>query len=158
MTNQNDRIRAVARECLGRWAPFSEKYLWRSPDRPELACFGTGYNEWGVQTNQKYLGAMAFLATDPQWDGVRCFSREQALDRALRALRFCLASHQTGDYHCTDGTRWGRTWISPLGIERMMHGVDRLEPHMTDADRARLREVLADEADHQLTVPVVAGL
>jgi len=101
---------------------------------------------------------MTTLATDETEYGMHGFSRDQALDRALRGLRFSLASHHTGDYHCTDGTCWGRTWISALGIERMMHGVDRLETHLTDADRARLRDMLADEGDYQLSVPVLAGL
>ena len=98
MTDQGERICRLARECLGRWAPFSEKYFWNAPDRPGLGCFGTGYNEWGVQTNQKYLGAMAFLATDPT-RALSGFSREQALDRALRALRFSLARSRINPAH-----------------------------------------------------------
>ena len=99
MSDQSGKIRRLARECLGRWAPFSEKYFWNAPDRPGLGCFGTGYNEWGVQTNQKYVGAMAFLATDPTWAGASGPSREQALDRALRALRFSLASSRINPAH-----------------------------------------------------------
>jgi hypothetical protein len=66
--------------------------------------------------------------------------------RALAALRFSLRSHLSGDLECTDGTQWGHTWISGLGIERMMHGVYLLLPHMTDDDRAALRRVLTSEA------------
>lgn len=130
----------------------SRKHRWSCPERPGMGCYGTGYNGWGVQTNQKYLAAMAVLATT-DWPG-----RDEAMTFALAALRFSLASHHTGDCACTDGTQWGRTWISPLGIERMMHGIDRLQPHLQADDRRRLAEILADEAAYQLTCPVQAGL
>src|SRR5690606_37528582 len=61
--------------------------------------------------------------------------------------RFNLDAHITGNGICTDGTQWGHTWISGLGIERMMHGVDLLDEHLTDDDRAALRRVLISEAD-----------
>ena len=140
---------------LEQWPAFAEQYWWTDPDRPELGCFGSGYNSWGVQTNQKFLGAYAVLATAPDLDeeAVGC-SREQLLDRALRALRFSLASHVSGEHHCSDGTRWGHTWISLLGVERMMHGVAAIDEHLTDADRAALRRMLISEADAVLNLPV----
>jgi hypothetical protein len=76
---------------------------------------------------------------------------EKALNRALAALRFSLASHLTGDFHCTDGTQWGHTWISPLGIERMMYAVYLLEPHLNETDLEALRRVLTGEARWLLT-------
>ena len=138
-------------ELLRDWAVHADRYWYPIPDAPELGCYGTGYNSWGVQTNQKYAGAMAVLAAlgDLQPD-----QREHVRQRALAALRFSLRSHKSGDYCCTDGTGWGHTWISALGIERMMHGVYLLEPHFTDADRTALRRVLVSEAgwicDHQV--------
>ncbi|MBM4082775.1 MAG: hypothetical protein FJ278_23920, partial [Planctomycetes bacterium] len=141
---------------LARWPAYAERFWWRSPDRPELGCFGTGYNSWGVQTNQKFLGAVAALAADPAFDAQAAgMSREAALARAVTALRFSLDSHVTGSYQCTDGTRWGRTWISALGVERMMHGVDAISEHLSDGDRAALRRVLVSEADAQLAAPVL---
>ena len=120
---------------LERWPAYAERFWWNDPARPDLGCFGSGYNSWGVQTNQKYLGAMAVLATHPELDEAAAgCSREAILDRALRALRYSLATHVSGDHHCSDGTRWGHTWISALGIERMMHGGEALEEHLTDLD------------------------
>ncbi|MEW6355169.1 MAG: hypothetical protein AB1696_02495 [Planctomycetota bacterium] len=131
-----------------RWPSFAERYWWNSPDRPELGCFGTGYNGWGVQTNQKYLASLAVLASDPDFDEAACgMSREALLDRVRRALRFSLESHVEGSYHCTDGTKWGHTWISALGIERMMHGLDAMQDHLTDEDRTKIRRLLVSEAD-----------
>ncbi|MGI5817931.1 MAG: hypothetical protein ACOX9R_07505 [Armatimonadota bacterium] len=142
---------------LERWPKFAERYWWDDPARPDLGCFGTGYNHWGVQTNQKYLGAMAVLAADPDLDEEAAgISREQILDRALRALRFSCASHLSGDHHCADGTQWGHTWISLLGVERMMHGVEAIDEHLTDADREGLRRMLVSEADALLDLPITA--
>jgi hypothetical protein len=135
-------------DLLHKWAAHAEQYWYPMPDAPEFGCYGTGYNAWGVQTNQKYLSAMAVLGvlgTEKRLveAGVCALARE----RALAALRFSLHSHVSGDYVCTDGTQWGHTWISGLGIERMMHGVYLLEPYLTDTDRRALREVLVSEAD-----------
>ncbi len=142
---------------LERWPRFAEKYWWEDPDRPDLGCFGTGYNSWGVQTNQKYLGAMAVLAADPDLDEDAVgMSREQILDRALRSLRFSCASHISGDHHCADGTQWGHTWISLLGVERMMHGVEAIDEHLTDQDRADLRRMMVSEADALFDLPITA--
>ena len=140
---------------LERWPRFAQQYWWDDPARPDLGCFGTGYNSWGVQTNQKFVGAYAVLAADPQTDEQAVGqSREALLDRALRALRFSLASHVSGDHHCTDGTQWGHTWISGLGIERMMHGVQAIAGELTDADREAIRRLLCSEADWLLDLPV----
>jgi hypothetical protein len=141
------------------WPRYAEQYWYDDPERHELGCFGTGYNSWGVQTNQKSLGAMAVLAADPETDeqAVGC-SREALLDKALRALRFSLASHVSGDHHCTDGTQWGHTWISGLGIERMMHGVQAIEAELTDADREGLVRAICSDADWLLDLPTQGTL
>lgn len=128
---------------LRAWADAAERDWLELGDG--LGVYGTGYNHWGVQTVQKYVAAMATLA---HADG-----HERSLRRALAALRFNLASHVSSSRGptCLDATRWGQTWISTLGIERMMFGVRLLEPHLTDADRAALRRVLTSEADWQAT-------
>ncbi len=137
------------------WPAFAQQYWWDDPERPELGCFGTGYNSWGVQTNQKFLGAYAVLAADPDLDEQAAgLSREEILDKALRALRFSLASHVSGDHHCSDGTRWGHTWISALGVERMMHGVDAIAEQMSEEDHEGLRRMLVSEADALLDLEV----
>lgn len=116
--------------------------------RPDLLCYGTGYNGWGMQTHQKAFAAIAVLAADPGTDSLRTgMSRTELLECALRMLRFALESHVEGHYHCEDGTSWGHTWISALGVERMMHGVEAIEEHLTAADRKLLRQVLVSESD-----------
>ncbi|MFA9479490.1 hypothetical protein ACERK3_14470 [Phycisphaerales bacterium AB-hyl4] len=141
---------------LARWAQASEKWWYDIPDQPDLGCYGTGYNHWGLHTNLKYVAAMATLANAD--DTPAHIKRDRALQRALAAFRFTLASHKAsenepGDYPdvtLTDGNRWGQTWITALAIERMMHVMPALEPHLTDADRAAWRRVLLSEADYLL--------
>lgn len=111
-----------------------------------IGFYGTGYNHWGVQTNQKYLAAMAML-------GQRTGDKH-ATSRALAALRFSMRSHigakdQPDAVTCMDNDRWGCTWISALGIERMMFAVHALEPHLTESDRAALERMLTAEAHWQ---------
>ena len=50
------------RKLLETWLKAAEKYIYRDPGRPELACYGTGEDNWGVQTNQKAFAAYAVLA------------------------------------------------------------------------------------------------
>jgi len=135
-----------AMQMLHRWARFAERD-WLQLDDTGIGCYGSGFNYWGVQTNQKYLAAMAALAV--KGENVPDLDRQWALDRALGALRYSLRTHHTGDLDRTDGSRWGRTWISTLGTERMMHGVILLQPHLANDDRRRLREMMCDEADWQ---------
>jgi hypothetical protein len=132
-------------ELLRDWALNSERHWYSIPDRPGQGCYGAGYNAWGVQTNQKYMAALATLAV--RGEGVVGLDRGWALDRAVAALRFSLASHVSGDAACTDGTQWGHTWISALGIERMMHGVYLLWPELTEADREGVRRMLVSECE-----------
>ena len=131
------------------WTRAAERYWYDLPGHPGVGCYGSGYNSWGVQTNQKYVGAMAALAVlgakHPQI--VPTAICELARERALAGLRFSLRSHLTGDLRCTDDTQWGHTWISALGVERMMFGVYLLEPYLTDADRESLRRVLVSESE-----------
>jgi len=130
---------------LDRWRERAELDWYDLPGQTGLGCYGTGYNSWGVQTNQKYLSAMAVLAERGGQYGVSETACDQARERALAALRFSLRSHCSGDLSCTDGTQWGHTWISALGVERMMHGVLLLEPYLTDDDQAMLRRMLVSE-------------
>ncbi len=145
---------------LEKWAKHSLKDIHVPSDRKDLACYGTGYNSWGVQTNQKALAAWAVLATSPDLDeGNAGMERGEILDYALRMLRFSLESHIEGSYHCTDGDKWGQTWISGLGSERVMHAVEALGNHMTDSDNDLLKKVLLSECDWLMDhYPIVAGV
>ncbi|WP_309120272.1 hypothetical protein [Paenibacillus sp.] len=144
---------------LARWAASAVRHdMSRLPGREDLACYGTGFGSWGVQTNQKAFGAFAALAAAPELPEVEGgLDRERLYALALGTLRFSLASHLEGDFHCTDGAKWGHTWISALGIERMMHGVEAIADRMTDDDRALLRRVLVSEADWVLSSYPVVG-
>ncbi len=136
----------TALTLLSKWAA-AEEFWYPISGHPGLGCYGTGYNAWGVQTNQKFLSAMAVLGTlGPQY-GLDAAVCDKALERALAAFRFSLFSHVTGPGTCTDSTSWGRTWVSSLGVERMMHAIPWLEPHLTDPDRDGLRAMLLSECE-----------
>ncbi len=126
---------------LCKWSRWAQRWWYDLPGCDGLGCFGTGYQQWAAQTNQKYIGAMATLAAVGPED-----QRDFALDRALRALRYELATHTTGHVDRTDGSRWGRTWISVLGLERMLYAMPNIQDRLTDADRDDLRRVLLSEA------------
>ena len=131
-----------ARRLLENWAQAAEAYWNPCEDDSRLGNYGPGYIHWGVQSNWNYMAAMATLAAQP---GVG--EAEQWRERALAALRFALATHLSGGRATPDGKNWGHGWISMLGIERGMHGVDALEPYLSEEDRAALRRVLTSEAN-----------
>lgn len=137
-------------KLLQDWIAYSESDFWIYPGT-EYICYGTGYNGWGVQTHQKAFGAIAVLAVE--------IGDKDLLDKAIRMLRFNLATHIEGTLMCADRSKWGHTWISVLGIERMMHGVYAIFPYLTSADKELLKKVLISEADWLLdSYPIVAGL
>ena len=154
----NPRIESL--RLLENWVPSIRPYLFTPRDRPDLRYYGDGTNGWGMQTVQKAFGALAVLATEPDLDAARAqCSRDELRATALALLRYALESHLAGSYHTTDSDefRWGHTWISALGVERMMHGVEALRDHLTPGDVALLRAMLLSEADWLLDeYPVTA--
>ncbi len=148
------------RRLLEGWHRASEEYRHAPRNIPGTICYGTGYNKWGVQTQQKAFAATAVLAAEPEVDESNAGqTQEEVLDCALRMLRFSLRTHVEGDADCLDGTKWGHTWISALGVERMMHGVEAIEANLTPADHALLQKVLISESDWLLdNYEIVSGL
>ena len=134
-----------ATALLERWAEAME--AWWTPvgtgqGGSSLGHYGLGHNHWGVQAAWRHCAALAVLAErgDPRSDHWRA--------RARGELRFLLATHASGDRELPDGQRWGRTWISALALERAMHGVRVLEPHLASAERDALDRVLIAEAEY----------
>ena len=102
---------ALALDLLTRWLDWAERY-WRPLDNGR-GVWGTGYEHWGVQSHQKYVAAAAVVAALERANPPR---RDRALARALAGLRWTLDNHISGPGHCADGTQWGHSWISALGI------------------------------------------
>ncbi len=141
---KNMRHRAI--QLLTGWACAAEEYWNDMADDPTVGCYGPGYQHWGVQSLFNYAAALATLAAqestaDPaQWR-----------QRALAAFRYALATHVTGSRDGADGKRWGNTWISMLGIERAMHGLEHLKGVLSLADQRAFGRMLVSEADWLLT-------
>ena len=147
---------------LEKWASHAVNDIYFCPDRPDLAYYGDGTNGWGCQTNQKALAAFAVLSAARDLDEDNAgMSREKLLELTLAMLRYSLESHKAGTYHTTDSDtfRWGHTWISALGIERMMHGVTHIGDKMSEHDHSLLRAMLISESDWLLDkYKIAAGL
>ena len=148
-------------KALAKWAPFAMKDIYGSGSARGLRLlrYGPGYDAWGVQTNQKAFSALAVLATDssPLVESLSGISREELLDVSLALLRFSLESHIEGSSSCTDGRKWGHTWISVLGIERMMHAVEDIAPFIPEGDKELLKKVLLSEVDWLMDKYEVVG-
>ena len=90
-------------------------------------CYGSGYNGWGMQTHQKGFAPCAVAATSDMETDI---PKELLLDYSLKLFRYMLETHVEGSFYSVEGDKWGHTWISILGIERCMHAVNQLMPHL----------------------------
>lgn len=144
---------------LSEWIPFAQKDIHYIKENQELACYGTGFDEWGIQTTQKAFSAYAVLSMDPQLDeSLTGLSRSELLKQAKALLRYCLYTHMAGTYYCNDNRHWGHTWLTSVGTERMMHGVDCIWDELSEEDHMQLRKVLISECDWLLDeYEVLAG-
>lgn len=124
------------------------------PGEPSLLHYGTGESgHWAVQINQQVAGALACLASLPPETLAEAGCAQSAAelrDMALAMTRYSLRTHRTGDLDCTDGKKWGRHWISVLGYERMIPGLDLLREFFTADDEARLRALVECECDYRM--------
>ena len=144
MSTMNENYLALLRT----WFESSADYLSPVPGTDDMLCYGTGYQSWGVQTQQKAFCAYAIygylMKTDEKVAGK---SKAEMLAIAIKMLHFSLESHIEGNSTCMDGVKWGHAWISVLGIERMMSGVDAIYPLLPEYDKKLLEKVLLSEAD-----------
>lgn len=130
-----------ARELLGRWARFARSRYHDQGDG--LGFYGSGFHGWAAQANQCFIGAALTLADrDP---GMRLADELGQLGE--RALAFELETHRTGNRDRPNATRWGHTWISVLGTERMMYTLLRRWDRFDDTTRRGLERVIRSEAD-----------
>lgn len=124
------------------------------PGEPSLLHYGSGESgHWAVQINQQVAGALACLASLPPETLAEAGCAQSAAelrDMALAMTRYSLRTHRTGDLDCTDGKKWGRHWISVLGYERMIPGLDLLREFFTADDEAHLRTLVECECDYRM--------
>ncbi len=154
MYDEKDEVETMQTKVLSLlkiWNEYAKRDFYIHPKNEKMQSYGTGYGGWAVQTNQKAIASYAI-------EGIVSGNKE-AVETALKMLRFCLESHIDGTGYCFDGNKWGHTWISTLGIERMMHAVYPLMKYMTEEDRRLLRKILISEADWLLEeYTILAGL
>lgn len=142
---------AVSPEQVGDWLTQwlrSAEQDWHTrsdADGLEQGWYGTGYTAWGMQTTLQYLAAAGAVAVHAPHAGTRSW----ATRRALAVLRFVVATHESGFAAAEDGRRWGRSWISVLGLERAGWVIDELGPQLEPRYGRGLADLLIDEADWQ---------
>ena len=121
-----------------------------------LNYYGTGEaGHWAIQSNYNVAGALAVLAAT---NIAIPLDKERLMDKALSLFRYNLSSHVTGSGKASCGNKWGCTWISVLGLERMVSGQLAMEPYFTDADAEAFRKLRLAESDFLLTYETVAGM
>lgn len=130
-----------AASLLERWSRYAAA---RCVDQgPGLASFGSGFGGWGAQCNHCFLAAGLTLAERLPGSA----DAERLAGLAGEALAYELATHRTGHRSRCDATRWGHTWISVLGPERMMHALMPRWRRFPDATRDALERLIVSEAD-----------
>ncbi|MBI4978640.1 MAG: hypothetical protein HZC28_14260 [Spirochaetes bacterium] len=152
----NDYIR-----LLEQWLPAARRLIRTSPKNPAYTYYGTGESaHWPIQSNFNVFASLAVLGTAPELDEKHAgMKRADIITLARELMRYGLSTHRSGTETCTDGGQWGHFWISMLGLERMMHGVDAIQEHLTDDDNSLLERVLISEANWIIdNHPVIAGI
>ncbi|HET6453292.1 MAG TPA: hypothetical protein VFI02_02710 [Armatimonadota bacterium] len=83
--------------------------------------------------------------------------RRELMDKAVRGLRYTVATHVTGTQKCTDGKQWGGSWQSGMWTSTLCFGAwliwDDLDPEL----QAGVERVVASEADRLLAVKLPTG-
>ena len=151
-------IREQAKESLAQFILFAARHL--QHPHPGLAFYATGESDhWAVQSNLNVCGVFGVASVFPEIAKSAGISQDELRKTALELFRYSLRTHTTGDLVTTNGKPWGCHWISVLGLERMNHALNLLEPHMTQDDLARLQELRLCESRWRLnSYPVVAGV
>ena len=151
-------IQTQAAESLAQFILFAVKHL--QHPLPELAYYATGEaDHWAMQSHLNICGVFAVAAEYPEIERSTGISQDDLRETALKLFRYALRTHMTGDFLTTNGKQWGCHWISVLGLERMTHALNLLEPYMTEDDLSRLREIRLCESRWRLnSYPVVAGV
>ncbi len=154
-----DASRAETARLLQEWTAYARRWLYRLPGSEGLLCYGTGgHGHWALQAHDTAFSAFAVLAAAPDASAARV-SRDELAATALAMCRYTFQSHHAGGGAAVDGKTWGHSWISVLGLERMMHGVQAIRALLPADDLERMRRVLLSEADWLLaSYPVTAGL
>ena len=134
---------------------FVKKNVYKVTD--DLWYYGTGEAcHWAVQSNFNVAGALAVLATTKEDIPI---DKAECMDLALKLFRYNLATHKTGSMNCTCGDQWGGSWITVLGLERMISGQLAMEPFFTAEDKENFRKLRFFEANWLVSdYETVAGM
>ena len=83
--------------------------------------------------------------------------RRELMDKAIRALRYAVATHITGTQKCADGKQWGGSWQSGMWTSTLCFGAWLIWDDLEPALQAGVERVVASEADRLLSVKLPTG-
>ena len=133
---------------LLKWIGASREYLVEVDRERNIWYYGTGDSVWGINTLKKAMAAYAVASEYEDFNETLAgMTRSQARQIAYGILRYALETHLEGSMTLTDGKKWGHTWISSLGLERVMHAVDLLLPAADPELQELFRRVQCSECD-----------
>ena len=122
------------------------------PVSDAVSYYGTGEAaHWAVQSNFNVAGGLAVL-------GEYTDNRE-LIELALKLFRYNLECHKTGQRMAQGNHQWGGSWITVLGLERMVMGQLVLEKYLSAAELEAFKKLRLFEADFLLEgMEVVAAM
>lgn len=133
---------------LLKWIGASREYLHTVNAEKNIMFYGTGDSVWGVNTLKKAFAAYTVASEYDAFDEhIAGMTREKARSTARGMLRYALETHLEGSMYLTDGKKWGHTWISSLGLERVMHALDLMLPELSEEELMLLKRVQCSECD-----------
>ena len=140
----------ISLEMLNKFLDFVKREQLR--EAPEnLLYYGTGEAaHWPVQSNLNIAASFAVAGAVEE--------DQEKIDIALKLFRYSFRTHLAGDMCCSCGGKWGRHWISVLGLERAAHAINAIEKYFTSQDLELYRRVRESEADFLLSYEVLAGM
>lgn len=117
-----------------------------------VSYYGTGEAaHWAVQSNFNVAGGLAVLG--------EATGDQDLLELGLKLFRYNMECHKTGSRMSEGNHQWGGSWITVLGLERMVMGQLVLEKYLTDDEREAFKRLRLYEADWLLeSMEVVAAM
>ncbi|MCL6519262.1 MAG: hypothetical protein K6T99_05480 [Armatimonadetes bacterium] len=128
---------------------FSDRDWHESAFDVEAGYWGNGISEGneGIRAiGNMVLSSAALL----KYSRLKDAERQYLKSRALRAIRYAVATHVTGTQKCTDGKKWGCSWQSGMWASNLAFGAWLIWDDLDNELREGIERVISKEADRLL--------
>ncbi len=141
--------------AIARWLDFGRCHFSQLDSGDGLGHFGPAEaGDLAIEATALYAFTLGLAATDDAFDLDSCAqSRDQCLDDALAAFRWCLHTHAAHEGDIPDGPAWGGTGMSPKMADQLALSAEVLDGALEDGDRDRLARLIEYEADQNILLP-----